>query len=62
VTIGGRPFAFSAGEMIHTENSYKYLPETFSAMANRAGFEQARMWTDDARQFGVFVLHGNTRH
>jgi len=62
VTIGGRRFALSAGEMIHTENSYKYLPESFSAMANRAGFEQARMWTDDARQFGVFVLHGNTRH
>jgi uncharacterized SAM-dependent methyltransferase len=28
-------------------------------LRDRAGFEQARMWTDDARQFGVFVLQGS---
>lgn len=59
VTIAGRPFALAAGETIHTENSYKYLPEGFAAMAKRAGFECARMWTDAAQQFGVFVLHGD---
>ncbi len=58
VTIAGRRFALSAGETIHTENSYKYLPEGFAALARRAGFEQTRMWTDEAQQFGVFVLQG----
>jgi len=48
---------FAEGEQIHTENSYKYLPEGFAAMAGRAGFGQARMWADDGQQFGVFVLH-----
>ena len=57
VTIAGRRFALCAGETIHTENSYKYLPEGFAAMAARAGFGHARMWTDDGQQFGVFVLH-----
>ena len=57
VTIAERCFSFALGETIHTENSYKYLPQGFAAMANRAGFGQTRMWTDDAHQFGVFVLH-----
>jgi dimethylhistidine N-methyltransferase len=57
VTMAGRRFDFCADETIHTENSYKYLPEGFAAVAGRAGFGQARMWTDDGQQFGVFVLH-----
>jgi dimethylhistidine N-methyltransferase len=56
VRVGGRRFTFAAGETIHTENSYKYLPEGFAGMAARAGFEHARIWSDPARQFGVFVL------
>jgi dimethylhistidine N-methyltransferase len=57
VTVAGRRFSFAYGETIHTENSYKYLPEGFAAMAMRAGFGQVTLWTDDAQQFGVFVLH-----
>ena len=56
VRIAGQRFTLAAGETIHTENSYKYLPEGFAAMAARAGFGQTRMWTDPAQQFGVFVL------
>ena len=38
VRIGARVFAFAAGETIHTENSYKYTPEGFGALARAAGF------------------------
>jgi dimethylhistidine N-methyltransferase len=55
--IGGRVLAFAAGETIHTENSYKYTPESFSALAREAGFGAQRMWTDPAHWFGVFFLH-----
>jgi len=56
VRIGTNVFSFSAGETIHTENSYKYSPEGFSAMARRAGFQASRLWTDPERLFGVFFL------
>ena len=38
--LGGRSYAFSAGETIHTENSYKYAPEEFEALADAAGFDR----------------------
>lgn len=54
--VAGRRFAFTAGETIHTENSYKYdLPE-FQALAVRAGFTPARVWTDEDRLFSVHWL------
>jgi uncharacterized SAM-dependent methyltransferase len=39
-----------------TEYSYKHTPESFVALARDAGFEFVRMWTDDARLFGVFYF------
>jgi L-histidine Nalpha-methyltransferase len=56
VHIGTGVFSFGAGETIHTENSYKYSPEGFSAMARAAGFQASRLWTDPERLFGVFFL------
>jgi dimethylhistidine N-methyltransferase len=56
VRIGDRHFEFAAGEKILTEYSYKYTPEGFSALARDAGFEFQKMWTDDARLFGVFYF------
>ena len=56
-SVAGRRFAFAAGETIHTENSYKYTPESFVALAREAGFSAHRLWTDPARWFGVFFLH-----
>ena len=47
---------FATGERIHTENSYKYAPEEFAALAHSAGFPHWRMWTDPAGWFGVFYL------
>ncbi len=50
------PFSFRAGETIHTEDSHKYSPEEFAAMARVAGFPEHRMWTDPGGWFGVFYL------
>jgi uncharacterized SAM-dependent methyltransferase len=49
-------FHFRRGEKITTEYSYKYAPEEFAALAGKVGFEFVRMWTDEARLFGVFYF------
>ena len=56
VHVANYEFRFRSGEQIITEFSYKYTPEGFTALARGAGFEFARMWTDDARLFGVFYF------
>ena len=56
VHVADYEFRFRSGEQIITEFSYKYTPESFTALARGAGFECARMWTDDARLFGVFYF------
>nr|WP_179403457.1 L-histidine N(alpha)-methyltransferase [Burkholderia guangdongensis] len=52
----GRVFDFDDGERIHTENSYKFTIAGFRAIAARAGFEPAAVWTDAARHFSVHWL------
>jgi L-histidine Nalpha-methyltransferase len=52
-TIAGRHFHFAAGELIHTENSYKYAIDEFRALAARAGFTAIHTWTDRNRLFSV---------
>jgi len=56
VQIANHEFRFRSGEKIITEFSYKYTPEGFTALASAAGFEFARMWTDEARLFGVLYF------
>lgn len=56
VHVGGVPVHFQPDESILTENSYKYRPAQFEAMAREAGFAQARCWTDALEQFAVFLL------
>jgi len=56
VHLDEHKFHFRRGEKITTEFSYKYAPEDFAALAAKAGFEFARIWTDDARLFGVFYF------
>ena len=58
VRIGQGEFSFAGGETIHTENSYKYTPDEFAALAERAGFVVNRQWRDDDGLFGVFYLAG----
>ncbi len=56
VHIEDRQFRFQTGERILTEYSYKHTPEGFAALARKAGFEFEKMWTDEARLFGVFYF------
>lgn len=44
---------FRTGEMIHTENSYKYPKATFLKMLQEAGFTQVTAWTDPESNFLV---------
>jgi dimethylhistidine N-methyltransferase len=56
VRIQDRQFHFRAGERILTEHSYKHTPEGFTALARQVGFDFVKLWTDDARLFGVFYF------
>lgn len=56
VTVAGVPFDFRAGETIHTENSYKYSFESFSALARGAGWALLDSWTDANGHFSVCAL------
>jgi uncharacterized SAM-dependent methyltransferase len=53
VRIAGREIRLAAGEMIHTENSYKYALPEFRALAARAGFRPVEAWTDPQELFSV---------
>ena len=44
---------FSAGESIHTENSYKYRPGQAESLLRAAGFEPEKTWTDEKNWFAV---------
>jgi dimethylhistidine N-methyltransferase len=46
---------FARGEMIHTENSYKFTPESIAAIVERAGFRVTQSWTDEREWFGVYL-------
>jgi dimethylhistidine N-methyltransferase len=56
VHLNEHRFHFGQGEKIITEFSYKYAPDEFAALAAKVGFNFVRMWTDDARLFGVFYF------
>jgi dimethylhistidine N-methyltransferase len=56
VRLGRYRWQFAAGETIHTENSCKYSPEEFGALASRAGFRGLKTWTDRRGLFAVFGL------
>jgi dimethylhistidine N-methyltransferase len=42
----GCTFHFSAGERIHTENSYKFSPDSISSLLLEADLKLERTWTD----------------
>ena len=61
VTVAGEVFDFSAGETIHTENSYKYHVDEFQDLARRAGMDSAGAWTDRKGLFSVHLLRNVAR-
>jgi len=54
--VDGRCLRFTAGEEVHTENSFKYEPGEFLEVAARGGYRSLRMWTDERDWFSVFLL------
>ncbi|MEC5399681.1 L-histidine N(alpha)-methyltransferase [Uliginosibacterium sp. H1] len=56
VRIGGEcggDVEFAEGDSIHTENSHKFTVESFSALAQAAGFIPGPVWHDPSRWFCV---------
>jgi dimethylhistidine N-methyltransferase len=56
VRILGRNFSFRPGESIHTESSYKYSLDRFTALARGSGWSVRDTWTDPAQMFSVHAL------
>ncbi len=51
---------FAAGELIHTENSYKYDTRRHSRnCAESTGFELSRTWLDSQERFSSNLLLAN---
>ena len=56
VRVLGRSFSFRAGESIHTESSYKYSLDRFTALARGSGWSPRESWTDKDSMFSVHAL------
>ena len=56
VRVDGQAFEFSAGDTIHTENSYKYTIDEFQTLAQQAGFLPCRVWSDRDALFSLHYL------
>jgi dimethylhistidine N-methyltransferase len=56
VNAARHTFAFKKGERLHTENSHKFSVESFTQLANEAGWRVHRHWLSAAPQFAVFSL------
>lgn len=53
---GDDTFLFRQGEGIHTENSHKYTPESFSRLCASAGLGVQDSWRDARDWFAMFLL------
>jgi dimethylhistidine N-methyltransferase len=56
VRVLGRSFSFRSGESIHTECSYKYSLDRFTALARGSGWAPRASWTDADKLFSVHML------
>lgn len=56
VRLLGNTFSFRTGETIHTESSYKYSVERFTALARGSGWTSRAVWTDPDGMFSVHAL------
>jgi dimethylhistidine N-methyltransferase len=57
VHLGDVAIHFHAGELLRTENSYKYSISEFQEIAALAGFQSKRVWTDPQQWFSLHYLH-----
>lgn len=56
VRVNGHCFSFRDGETLHTENSYKYAPQEFLALAALAGFRPRTHWLDPQGLFAIYLV------
>jgi len=56
VTVAGQRFHFALGETLHTEDSYKFRRDEFSAIAKNAGWQLAAEWEHDG--FAIQLYRG----
>ncbi|WP_417491998.1 L-histidine N(alpha)-methyltransferase [Maricaulis sp.] len=59
--VAGQVFSLAKGERIHTENSHKFTPESFRALAHSAGFDVLKSWSDPAELFSLHWLEPNVK-
>jgi dimethylhistidine N-methyltransferase len=52
-------FDFKAGETIHTESSHKFTVQSFTALAENAGWTVSEVFSDERDYFSVYVLRQN---
>ena len=55
-TISDVEVSFRSGETIHTECSYKYTPDEFSALIARAGWKMEAQWLADDSLFATYLI------
>jgi dimethylhistidine N-methyltransferase len=56
VHVADRAFGFSAGESLHTENSYKFTVEDVTGLARRAGWQLQERWISPPPAFAIFLF------
>jgi len=56
VEVNGQVVEFVEGEELLTENSYKFNPQEFLALATEAGFATTRHWSDKRKWYSLFLL------
>jgi len=56
VKLNGSKIEFDKGETLHTENSYKYSLQDFSALSDAAGLVLEKSWLDKNELFSVHYL------
>jgi dimethylhistidine N-methyltransferase len=56
VKVHEKMIKFNEGETIHTENSYKYLPEEFKELCSRAKLSLKKRWMDKNELFCVYYF------
>jgi len=57
VTVAGQRFHFALGETLHTEDSYKFRRDEFSAIAKNASWQLAAEWEHDG--FAIQLYRGS---
>lgn len=60
-TVGGRSFAFRAGESIHSENSHKYGRRGARLLLLAGGWTPIAEWEDDAGDFSIVLAEAQAK-